>query len=746
MPDFRRRLQSIDLKLPLLASSLVVLTALVLATTAHLLLQRVLVEGAGRRLHESARIVAQMVTRPSPTVDALGAATDSALRAFARGAIDRAAAIAALGAMASPSDTLRVYGAFLDTAGRPVLEFHRHPGRPASRWPSEAVARGEISDSISTGPVENLGGIAVLARVHALRERNDSGARVIGYVADARAISGRNAARFREIIGRDVELLLGQPGTPVWTDLERPVPAPRIGGRRDSVVVTGDVVGALAPVVGTNMRVWLAQPKRVVLGPLTTFLLTIIPVGLGIALVGAAIVWRFTRSITRPIAQLTEAAENIAKDSGDSQMHPTVLMPITQDEVARLRYAFERMARRVAERQTLELELRHAQKMEAVGRLAGGVAHDFNNLLTAIRSYADLLLADTPEWDQKRDDLLEIRRASERAAALTSQLLAFSRKQMLQPRVVDTREVLIDLRAMLQRILAEDSQLVMDVSGDVWPVKVDRGQLEQVIVNLTVNARDAMPNGGAIRVSALNETLEHPVATRHGPIPVGQYVAISVTDTGIGMDARTQNQAFEPFFTTKPMGQGTGLGLATVHGIVAQSGGHVRLQSEVGKGTTFTVFLPRVKDKPRVSRPGLPAMPAARQRGSETILLVEDEQSVRSLAKRVLERSGFRVLEASSPTSALTMAEQYRRDIDLVVSDVVMPEMSGPVMVEKLAEILPVSRVLFISGYTNDEILGRGLAEPGAMLLPKPFSAQELVERVRQALDQEPATASAAED
>ncbi|HYC53220.1 MAG TPA: response regulator, partial [Gemmatimonadaceae bacterium] len=536
-------------------------------------------------------------------------------------------------------------------------------------------------------------------------------------------------------------LLVGQRGSGVWTDLERVVAAPPLPTNGDTVVVHSEGVGAYAPVAGTSWHVWVGQSRDAIVAPARRLLYTLVPVGLTIALLSVALMWTFTRSITRPIAQLTDAAENIAADNGDTGMQPTVLMPATANEVVRLRYAFERMAKRVSERQTLELQLRHAQKMEAVGRLAGGVAHDFNNLLTAIRSYADLLIADTPEWDEKRADLLEIRKASERAAALTAQLLAFSRKQMLQPRVLDTSQVLTELRGMLDRLMVEDINLTMDIAPDVWPVKADRGQLEQVIVNLAVNAKDAMPNGGVIRVAAMNTTLEHPIATRHGEIPNGQYVAVSVTDTGIGMDLKTQNKVFEPFFTTKPIGQGTGLGLATVHGIVAQSGGFVRVQSELQLGTTFTVFLPRVHETPKRSG-NHAAIPEDRDQGTETILLVEDEQAVRALARRVLERAGFRVLEAETPSVALALARAHASQIQLIVSDVVMPEMNGPALVTRISELCPSARVLFISGYTDDEIIGRGLSEPGMLLLPKPFSAQELVERVRQALDARPESVS----
>jgi two-component system, cell cycle sensor histidine kinase and response regulator CckA len=457
-----------------------------------------------------------------------------------------------------------------------------------------------------------------------------------------------------------------------------------------------------------------------------------VPLGLVIALVGAALMWRMARRITHPIVQLTAAAESVASEGGSASMVPTVTMSQDADEVTRLRFAFERMAERVAERETLELQLRHAQKMEAIGRLAGGVAHDFNNLLTAIRSYADLMLEDMPVWDAKRSDVQEIRSAAMRAAGLTAQLLAFSRKQMLQPRVLDTTVVLNEVQGMLRRLLVEDIQLTVEVPATLWPVKVDRGQLEQVIVNLAVNARDAMPKGGKLHISAGNDVVTEPIPSRHGPVPAGEYVAIRVRDTGLGMDMMTQNRVFEPFFTTKAMGLGTGLGLATVHGIVAQSGGHVTLESAIAAGTTFTVYLPRVHETPAVSEN---AGPMPQHGNNETILLVEDEPAVRALARRVLVRAGFRVLESTSPKEALKLAQDHAPEIRLVLSDVVMPEMSGPALVAKLGTICPDARVLYISGYTDDEVIGHGLANPRMQLLQKPFSAQQLVERVRTTID-----------
>jgi signal transduction histidine kinase/CheY-like chemotaxis protein len=742
MTAFRRRLQSIDYKLPVLASGLVVLTSLLLSVTAYIIQERTLLDAAGHQLYNSAAIVAQMLARPSTQSASATAGIDSVLRRFIAGKATREEALAALARGNTPNDTLKIYAAITAPDGAPILE-HRRGNAAAPHWPRQAIAAGVAGDTISVGPFENLG-VPALATIRPLRASDAPGAELLGYVVAARGFAARNVAGLRSLVGRNVDIRVGQRGAGVWVDLERIVETPAESLLRDSITIAGDAISAHTAIQGTNFSVWVSQSRAAVLAPARALIWAIIPFGIAIALAGAAITWRITRGITRRIVQLTDAAENVATDNGASPMQPTVLLPPTADEVARLRYAFERMARRVSERQTLELRLRHAGKMEAVGRLAGGVAHDFNNLLTAIRSYADLLIADTPEWDAKRVDLIEIRKASERAAALTSQLLAFSRKQMLQPRVLDTAAVLADLKTMLDRILSEDTRLHLELHEALWPVKVDRGQLEQVIVNLSVNARDAMPGGGVIRLAARNLVLGHPLTTRHGEVPQGEYVVISVMDTGVGMDAKTQSQVFEPFFTTKPVGQGTGLGLATVHGIVAQSGGHVTVESQPGVGTTFRVYLPQVQEAPRRSTPmSVAAIAAARRSGSETILMVEDEATVRALARRVLERSGFRVLEADTPGAAIDHARDRGGEIDLVLSDVVMPEMSGPQLVSVILPLCPRARVLFISGYTDDEIIGRGLSDPDMMLLAKPFSAQELVDRVRQALDQqrEPAPA-----
>jgi signal transduction histidine kinase len=457
------------------------------------------------------------------------------------------------------------------------------------------------------------------------------------------------------------------------------------------------------------------------------------PLALLIAVVAAALMWVVARRITHPVAEVTSAIEAIARDTHSMTAEHEIAADLAHaDEVKRLRFAVDHMADRVARAQLIEAQLRQSQKMEAIGRLAGGVAHDFNNILTAIRAHADLLLDDMSEWDGRRGDVEEIRKSSERAAALTAQLLAFSRNQVIEPRLLNPRVVLSEVELMLRRLMVEDIQVSITAPAELWSVRADRGQLEQVILNLSVNARDAMPHGGALRIAASNETVDSPFHTRLGVIPPGDYVAIRVTDTGLGMDLVTQSRAFEPFFTTKPVGKGTGLGLATVHGIIAQNRGYVNMVSAPAEGTTFTVYLPRARGE-QEGKPMRTSGPSKPKSGSETILLVEDEPAVRALARRVLERAGFTVLESQTPADALLIANNAEQ-VDLILTDVVMPGMNGPELVMHLTPLWPEARVLYTSGHTDDEMIGRGLPNGDFELLHKPFSAQQLVARVRAVL------------
>jgi len=381
----------------------------------------------------------------------------------------------------------------------------------------------------------------------------------------------------------------------------------------------------------------------------------------------------------------------------------------------------------------LEAQLRQAQKMEAVGRLAGGVAHDFNNLLTVITGRSQLLLLKLPPESPLHRDIELIEETAHRASALTRQLLAFSRKQILQPRVVDLNEVVRGMEAMLGRLIAEDIQLTTRLEPTAGCVRADPAQIEQMIVNLIVNARDAMPLGGQLTIETSRVELDQASAHRQVGVRPGPYVRLVVRDTGVGMDAVTKAHLFEPFFTTKGPGKGTGLGLATVYGIVTQSGGVIGVESEPGQGAVFTIDLPRA-EAPAEPRPE-PARPLLAAQGSETVLLVEDEAAVRGLARDILERQGYTVLEAVNGDEALRIGRDHRGPIHLLVTDVVMPHMGGRELADRLTAGRRETKVLYVSGYTDDAILRQGVSQTGMAFLEKPFTAAVLAARVREVLD-----------
>ena len=385
----------------------------------------------------------------------------------------------------------------------------------------------------------------------------------------------------------------------------------------------------------------------------------------------------------------------------------------------------------VTERRSLEEQLVQAQKMEAVGRLAGGIAHDFNNLLTAILGYGDLMMPKLHD-PTLRGKMQEIRKAAERASALTRQLLAFSRKQVLVPEVVPLGGLIEELSKMLRRLIGEDIELVIRLPSAAAAVRADPGQLEQVLMNLAVNARDAMPRGGKLTIEVALPLLDDAFRKDHPDVPAGPLVEISVADTGVGMDAEVRKHIFEPFFTTKELGRGTGLGLATVYGIVKQSGGHVEVDTAPGAGTTFRIFLPAVEAPRPMPVPSLDAVVG----GSETVLLVEDEAALRSLAQEILRDQGYKVIAAGSGTEALDLARSHKAPIDLLVTDVVMPGMDGRELADRLGPVHPETRCLFMSGYTDDAVVRRGVREEGMPFLQKPFTIDALALKVREVLDQ----------
>ncbi len=385
-------------------------------------------------------------------------------------------------------------------------------------------------------------------------------------------------------------------------------------------------------------------------------------------------------------------------------------------------------------RRLLENQFRQAQKMEAVGRLAGGVAHDFNNLLTVILGYSDVVRDQLPAGHPLHEEVEEIRKAGERAAGLTRQLLAFSRTQVLIPEVLDLAEVVKDVDKMLRRLIGEDIDLRAISGPEIGLVKADRGQLQQVLMNLAVNSRDAMPGGGRLTIETRNIEFDGTSVAEHAATQQpGRYVLLAVSDTGAGMDADTKTHLFEPFFTTKEKGKGPGRGLSTVYGIVKQSGGFVWVDSEPGEGTAFKIYLPRVEDGEVLPPPAVP--PPKSTRGAETILLLEDEEGLRRLARDVLRKQGYTVLETSGWQAAVEIAARHPGSIHLVLADVVMPEMGGPEVVTRVSALRPGIRVLYMSGYTSDAAVHRGLRETRLALLQKPFTPGDLARRVREVLD-----------
>jgi two-component system cell cycle sensor histidine kinase/response regulator CckA len=384
------------------------------------------------------------------------------------------------------------------------------------------------------------------------------------------------------------------------------------------------------------------------------------------------------------------------------------------------------------ERGALEAQLRQSQKLEAVGRLAGGVAHDFNNMLGVILGYADMALRKLSPIDPLGRNLAAIRDAAQRSAELTQQLLAFSRQQVIAPRVIDLNERLQGMERLLQRVIGEDIALEFLLAPDAWPVSMDPSQVDQSLANLAVNARDAMPDGGKLVVATANVTLDAAYCRRHAGARPGEHVMLAVTDTGSGMDERTRERAFEPFFTTKPEGKGTGLGLATVYGVVKQNEGYIEIHSELGRGTTVNLYLPRAAKEEVAPRAGEPIK--APVRGHETVLLVEDEEPLRAIACEMLEELGYIVLVAVTPGNALALCETHAGPIDLLFTDVVMPSMNGKDLAGRVQAMRPGIRTLFTSGYTADTIAQRGVLDRGIWFLEKPFSMASLARKVREVL------------
>jgi len=388
----------------------------------------------------------------------------------------------------------------------------------------------------------------------------------------------------------------------------------------------------------------------------------------------------------------------------------------------------------ITERKLLESQLRQAQKMEAIGLLAGGVAHDFNNLLNVILGYSEMVLTDLPTDNPHRPRIEQVRKAGERAASLTRQLLAFSRKQVLQPRVLDLNTLLVEMEKMLRRLIAEDIEFTIRAQPGALRIKADPGQVEQVAMNLVVNARDAMPQGGRLTIETGSVELDERFARDHPGARPGAYVRLAISDTGCGMTSEIQARIFEPFFTTKEAGKGTGMGLATVYGIIKQSGGYIDVQSEPGHGTTFTVYLPPTLEATETVET---RDPAASPRGTETILLVEDDPGVRNVVRDSLRIYGYTVLESGDPEEGIGICERHEGTIHLLMTDVILPKMSGRALATRLSAVRPDMKILFMSGYTDDAIGQHGVLDRGVDFLQKPFHVIVMVRKIREVLDKQ---------
>jgi two-component system cell cycle sensor histidine kinase/response regulator CckA len=418
------------------------------------------------------------------------------------------------------------------------------------------------------------------------------------------------------------------------------------------------------------------------------------------------------------------------KKNGILYPEDAVIAPVRNEKNAVTHYIA--IKRDVTHELELEDQNRQTQKIDSIGRLAGGVAHDFNNILTTILGNAELALMQLPTDAPLRSNLESIQEGAERGANLTRQLLAFARRQVIEPRLVKLNELIVNLNKMLQRLIGEDIKLMTQGAPDLAPIKADPGQIEQVLLNLAVNARDAMPDGGTLTIYTANVTLDKDYATRHLITP-GDYVMVRVTDTGVGMTDEVKRHIFEPFFTTKIQGKGTGLGLATCFGIIQQSNGHIHCDSQAGKGTEFRIYLPPVREEEDVA--ARPEVPAQLPQGTETVLLAEDEPSLRQLMGRVLRMQGYTILEAADGNEALAMAQANGPKIQLLVTDVIMPGLSGKMLAEWLTQVNPRVKILFISGYINNAAVRGAMTKPGTLFLQKPFNPQDLAKKVRQALD-----------
>jgi signal transduction histidine kinase len=733
---------SIEWSLPLAICGLLLIVVITLAWRAYLEVSRSVTAAAEQRLESlTDDFSLNLGTEAARSLEAVRSrTTHPALIGWLKSpspSLVPAAESALVSGMANPERVAAVE--LRDTRGRRMIGAGSDTVLVRDLVPDSVLARLGSDTSGGIGNFLESGDTIVLPVVAPVRV----GGRTLGLLVEWRRVtlSAANRDQIRKMIGTGSGFFVGS-AEGIWTDQAGVVPAPTPLVSRTSgpVIYQRDGASKLArisDVPGTEWKLVIELSRDLVLAPANQFLRRVLWMTAGLLLVGLFGVWWLTRRITAPLGELTLATERISDGdySGRVVLH-------RGDELGRLATAFNTMARNVEEThgrlqanlhelQSTRAQFAHAQRMDAVGRLAGGIAHDFNNLLTVILGETELALAQLPPDGEVAAGLLEVQRAGERAAALTGQLLAFSRRQLVEASAISINELVRNLEKMLTRLLGEPITLVTQAEATNPVVRADRGQIEQVVMILVVNARDAMPNGGRIVVQTANVHLDDEYVRLRPDVQVGDYVMLAVSDTGVGMTDEVKSHLFEPFFTTKERSRGTGLGLAMCYGIIKQSGGHIAAYSEPGVGTTIRAYLPvaNVAAEPR------PVADGELPRGHETILLVEDDEAVRKTGARILEARGYHVIEAADSAGALKVLEEFQEPIHLLLTDVVLPGIGGRELSEKALLVRPEIRVLFASGYTDDVILQHQLLERDVTILQKPFTAATIHTKVREVLD-----------
>ncbi len=727
-----RRWFSLDLKFPALMTGIVLCTSAVFLWLARNQFSGVLLDASGARLLSSATLIAGLIEDGVPAFRTqVGTLANlDAVRHRLAGDEDSTFLAAAIRDVAPQTgDSAAVQVRLLGPRGEPRQTVRLRDAAVADGWAEGAATRGELSTvRVSISPILAVGDrtqFEVVVPIHA----RDDGESHVGYLVQTRAVRGRGVEAVRQLIGTST-MLFGQPGAGAWSDLEHAVPGPPPFTELGSPLVfdespRGPGVGVARAIRGTPWVIWLQISKEQALTPVNAFLWRMAPVVLLVAALGALLAWWFSRRITSRIVRLTADVDQVA-NAGRARAAPP---RDSEDEIDRLQHSFELMSERAKTQHQLEAQLLQSQKLEAVGRLAGGIAHDFNNVLTVVTNFSEIIKGDLPPDSPAAGDLDQILQAATRASGLTRQLLAFSRRQILQPVQLDLNDVVRGSHRMLERLIPSHVAIVLELDSEISAVLADPLQIEQVLLNLAVNASDAMPDGGRLTFRTSMTALDaiEPDASHE----LHQHVCLMVKDSGIGMDRETTARIFEPFFTTKDIGKGTGLGLATVHGIITQLGGRVWVYSEPGKGTTFKLYLPAIEGDamPFPARRDPLPMP----RGKGTILLVEDDPGTRAVTTRLLTRQGYTVVEATTADEALARLDRDGPSMSLILTDVMMPGMNGVEFARHVRTRWPGLPLLLMSGYSDAEIVD-GTDAARLPFVEKPFTSSSLLTAVAQAM------------